>query len=48
MITLQKQEENLEASPIASRKESLSIGTDTGEVSSQAFNSEAQARSHIC
>lgn len=47
MITVQKPEENLECSPIPSRKQSLSIATDSGETSSQAFSSEAQAGGHI-
>lgn len=42
MIAVQKPEENLEATLIPSRKESLSIMTDSGETSSQAFNTETR------
>lgn len=48
MITVQKPEEHIECSPIPSRKQSLSIATDSGETSSQAFSSEARAGGHIC
>lgn len=48
MITVQKLEENLQGSPKPSRKGSLSIMTDNGEISSQAFSLEAQAGGHTC
>lgn len=47
IITVQKPEENLECSPILSRKQSLSIAADSGETSSQVFSSEAQAGGHM-